>query len=164
MPHGRALAFGNDFVKKDHRKTIMKKLIMAVMIVLIAAAAMAQTDSTSSIVIHKDPRIDLLVKKQSQINEVTTRDARRNVAGYRLQVINTSDRNAAISAKTKVYQLYPELKAYLLYQAPYFRLRVGNFTDKDEAEDYRKSLSKEFPNSVFLVRDTVEVKLSDLNQ
>jgi len=41
---------------------------------------------------------------------------------------------------------------------------VGNFTDKDEAEDYRKSLSKEFPNSVFLVRDTVEVKLSDLNQ
>jgi len=79
-------------------------------------------------------------------------------------VINTSDRNAAISAKTKIYQLYPELKAYLLYQAPYFRLRVGNFTDKDEAEDYRKTLSKEFPNSVFLVRDTVEVKLSELNQ
>ena len=63
----------------------------------------------------------------------------------------------------KIYQLYPELKAYLLYQAPYFRLRVGNFRDKDEAEEYRKLLSKEFPNSVFLVRDTIEVKLSDPN-
>ena len=124
-------------------------------------AAIAQTDSTSSIVIHKDPRVDLLVKKQAQINEVTTREARRSVAGYRIQVINTSDRNAAISAKTKIYQLYPELKAYLLYQAPYFRLRVGNFIDREEAEDYRKSLSREFPNSVFLVRDTVEVKIAE---
>ena len=123
-----------------------------------ALPALAQADSTSSIVIHKDPRVDLLVKKQAQINEITSRDARRNMPGYRIQVINTSDRNAAITAKTKIYQLYPELKAYLIYQAPYFRLRVGNFKDKDEAEDYRKSLSKEFPNSVFLVRDTIEVK------
>ena len=137
---------------------------MAVLVSWLSLSAMAQTDSTSSIVIHKDPRVDLLIKKQAQINEITTRDARRSVSGYRLQVINTSDRNAAIAAKTKVYQLFPELKAYLLYQAPYFRLRVGNFTDKEEAEDYRKSLSREFPNSVFLVRDTVEVKLSDINQ
>ena len=141
----------------------MKTMLMAAVFCWLAVSAIAQTDSTSSIVIHKDPRLDLLIKKQVQINEVTTRDARRNIAGYRLQVINTSDRNAAISAKTKIYQLYPELKAYLLYQAPYFRLRVGNFKDKDEAEEYRKSLLKEFPNSVFLVRDTIEVKLSDTN-
>ena len=136
-------------------------MLMAAVFCWFSVSVAAQTDSTSSIVIHKDPRLDVLIKKQAQINEVTTRDARRNIAGYRLQVINTSDRNAAISAKTKIYQLYPELKAYLLYQAPYFRLRVGNFKDKEEAEEYRKSLSKEFPNSVFLVRDTIEVKLSD---
>ena len=141
----------------------MKKMLMAAVACWLGLTAMAQTDSTSSIVIHKDPRVDLLVKKQAQINEATTRDARRNIAGYRLQVINTSDRNAAISAKTKIYQLYPELKAYLLYQAPYFRLRVGNFKDKDEAEDYRKSLSKEFPNSVFLVHDTIEVKVDKVD-
>ena len=143
----------------------MKKFLVVAIVCWICLPAFSQdSNNTSSIIIHKDPRVDLLVKKQAQINEVATRDARRNVAGYRLQVINTSDRNAAISAKTKIYQLYPELKAYLLYQAPYFRLRVGNFTDKDEAEDYRKSLSKEFPNSVFLVRDTVEVKIADINQ
>lgn len=128
-----------------------------------SATAFAQADSTSSIVIHKDPRVDLLVKKQTEINEETTRNARRNVAGFRIQVINTSDRNAAIAAKTKIYQLFPELKAYLLYQAPYFRLRVGNFKDQDEAEDYRKALSKEFPNNVFLVRDIVEVKLDKVD-
>ncbi len=143
----------------------MKKILILFAACWLVTNVSAQADSTSSIVIHKDPRIDLLVKKQIEVNEETTRNARRFISGYRIQVINTSDRNAAIAAKTKIYQLFPELKAYLLYQSPYFRLRVGNFKDKDEAEDYRKELSKEFPNSVFLVRDTVEVKLdkADLN-
>jgi hypothetical protein len=135
----------------------MQKLLLVVLIGCFSLGAFAQADSTSSIVIHKDPRIDLLVKKQSQINEETTREARRSVPGFRIQVINTSDRNAAINAKTKVYQLYPELKAYLLYQSPYFRLRVGNFKDKEEADDYVKALSKQFGN-VYLVRDIVEIK------
>jgi len=134
----------------------MQKILLLALIGCLSLGAFAQ-DSTSSIVIHKDPRIDLLVKKQAQINEETTRDARRSMPGFRIQVINTSDRTAAINAKTKVYQLYPELKAYLLYQSPYFRLRVGNFRDKEEADDYLKALSKQFGN-VYLVRDVVEVK------
>ena len=136
----------------------MQKILLIAIIGCFSLGAFAQADSISSIVIHKDPRIDALVKKQAQVNEETTRDARRNMPGFRIQVINTSDRNAAISAKTKVYQLYPELKAYLLYQSPYFRLRVGNFRDKEEADDYLKTLSKQFPGNVFLVRDIVEVK------
>ncbi|MBC7904027.1 MAG: SPOR domain-containing protein [Gemmatimonadaceae bacterium] len=130
---------------------------------LLTLAAVAQ-DSTSSIVIHKDPRIDVLVKKQGQINEETTRDARRTMPGFRIQVINTNDRSAAINAKTKVYQLYPELKAYLLYQAPYFRLRVGNFRDREEAAEYMKSLSKQFENNVMIVRDVIEVKPERIEQ
>lgn len=143
----------------------MKKILILAAACWFVTDTSAQADSTSSIVIHKDPRIDLLVKKQIEVNEETTRNARRFVSGFRIQVINTSDRNAAIAAKTKIYQLFPELKAYLLYQSPYFRLRVGNFKDKEDAEDYRKALSREFPNSVFLVRDTVEIKLdkADLN-
>src|SRR5438876_325751 len=109
------------------RTVLMQKILLIALLGFFSPGAYAQADSISSIVIHKDPRIDLLVKKQAQVNEETTREARRNIPGYRIQVINTNDRNAAISAKTKIYQLYPELKAYLLYQSPYFRLRVGNF-------------------------------------
>jgi len=137
----------------------MYKILILTAACWFSVTGFAQTDSASSIVIHKDPRIEQLIKKQIEINEETTRNARRNVPGFRIQVINTSDRNAAMAAKTKIYQLFPDLKVYLLYQSPYFRLRVGNFKDKEEAEDYRKALSREFPNSVFLVRDTIEIKL-----
>lgn len=117
----------------------------------------AQTD-TASVIVHKDPRLGLLVKKQAQINEETTRNNRRSMPGFRIQVINTTDRSNAIDAKSKVYKLYPELKAYLLYQAPYFRLKVGNFKTREDAEDYLKSLARDFPNTVFIVRDIIEVK------
>ena len=134
----------------------MKNILLITMIAL-SLKVSAQSDSTS-VTVHKDPRIDMLVKKQMQINEETTRDARRSVSGYRIQVVNTNDRNQALAAKTKVYQLYPELKVYLLYQAPYFRLRVGNFKTRPEAEPYFKTMSKQFQGNVTIVRDTIEVK------
>jgi hypothetical protein len=136
----------------------MGKIFLTMIVLLAAFRLSAQVDSTSSIVIHRDPRVDLLVKKQAQINEETTRDARRIVPGYRIQVINTSDRNAAVNAKSRVYKSFPELKAYLIYQSPYFRLRVGNFREKEDADTYLKQLSKEFPGSVYIVRDMIEVK------
>ena len=114
---------------------------------------------TTAVIVHKDPRIDLLVKKQIQINEETSREARRVGKGYRLLVLNTNSRDEAAAAKTKVYTYFPELKSYLLYQAPYFKLKVGNFKEKKEAEDYQKRLEKYFPKGVFIMNDTIEIKL-----
>ena len=118
-----------------------------------------KTTDTNSVVIHKDPRIDLLVQKQIQINEETSRDARRIGKGYRLLVINTNKRDEAVAAKTTVYNYFPELKTYLIYQSPYFKLKAGNFKDRKEAEDYQKKLQKYFPKGVFVMNDTIEVKL-----
>ena len=134
----------------------MKQLLL-LLILAATFKASAQTDSTS-VTIIKDPRINLLIKKQAQINEETTRANRRTMPGFRIQVINTNDRKAAIDAKTKVYQLYPELKAYIQYQSPYYRLKVGNFKTRQEADEYLSSRSKDFPGSLFIVRDVIEVR------
>jgi hypothetical protein len=135
---------------------IMKTYLVLFCFLVVTSATSAQVDSTT-VAVHKDPRIELLIKKQAEINELTTREARRNVPGYRIQVINTTDRSAAIQAKTKVYTLYPELKAYLMYQSPYFRLRVGNFINKKDAENMQRQLSREFKQNLFIVNDVVEV-------
>jgi len=117
----------------------------------------SQVDS-GSVVIHKDPRIELLIKKQAQINEETSRDARRIGKGFRLLVINTSKRDEAVAAKSKVYANFPELKAYLIYQSPYFKLKVGNFKERKEAEEYQKRLKVYFPKGVVIMNDIVELK------
>ncbi|HUQ96953.1 MAG TPA: SPOR domain-containing protein [Chitinophagaceae bacterium] len=118
-------------------------------------AAVMQT--ATSVVVHKDPRIDLLVKKKAAINKITKNGA-HTMRGYRLLVLNTNKRDEAIAAKTKVYTYFPELKSYLQYQSPYFKLRAGNFKTRDEAEKYRKSMTSMFPKGVFIVGDIIEIK------
>jgi SPOR domain len=133
----------------------MKKNL--VFCLLFAGKLFGQSD-TDRIVIHKDPRVDQLIKKQIQINEETTRDSRRNIPGYRIQVINSNDRNKVFAVKTKVYQAYPELKSYLIYQAPNYKLKLGNFRTTEDAETYLQQLSKMFPAGVYIIRDIIEVK------
>ena len=132
--------------------------MLIIICVILFGRVSAQTD-TNSIVIHKDHRVDLLVKKQIQINEETTRESRSHVPGYRIQVINSPDRNKVFAAKTKVYQEYPELKPYLIYQAPNYKLKLGNFKTEEEADPYIKKLSKLFPTGVYLTHDIIDVKL-----
>lgn len=132
------------------------KLICGILILFISLNATAQTDS-SSVVVHKDPRIELLIKKQIEINEFTTRNARRSAPGFRIQVISTNDRNKAFTAKSTVYQQFPELKAYMLYQSPFYKIKVGNFLKREEAEEYITALKQYFPTGVYIVRDVIEV-------
>lgn len=137
----------------------MKSVFVALFsLVSIGLSAQQASLDTSTVVIHKDPRLDLLVKKQAEINEETTRNARRVAKGFRLLVINTNKRDEAMNAKAKLYQYFPELKSYLLYQSPYFKLKAGNFKERKDAETYQKKLNAFFPNGVFVMNDVIEVR------
>ena len=141
------------------------KFIITMAMLIITADCFAQEDTagkepvdTNSVIVHKDPRLDLLVKKQASINEVTSRDGRRTDKGFRLMIISTNNRDEAMAAKTKVYTYFPDLKAYMWYQSPYFRVKAGNFKDRKDAEAYQRRLNTYFPKGVFIMKDIIEVK------
>ena len=139
----------------------MKKILLLVAI-LWSLSSFAQDTTTvdsNTVIVHKDPRIDLLISKQAQINEQTSRDSRKTAKGYRLMIISTNNRDEAISAKAKVYTYFPELKAYLWHQSPYYNVKAGNFKDRKEAEAYQKKMNVYFPKGVFVMNDIVELKL-----
>jgi hypothetical protein len=138
----------------------MHKLLFSI-VLLGTLGARAQVDSVT-VVVTKDPRIDLLVRKQIAINEETTRESRRFVPGFRIQVINSPDRKEVYAAKSKVYENFPDLKPYLMYQAPNYKLRVGDFKTQEEAEAALQDLQRLFPSGLYVIRDTIEIKLSDL--
>lgn len=139
----------------------MNKSLFAALLVFSLQASAQDSLSTakSSVVVHKDARLDLLVNKQAQINEVTTRDARKAGKGFRLLIIRTNNRDEAIAAKTKVYTYFPELKAYLWHQSPYYNVKAGNFKDRKDAEAYQKKMNTYFPKGVFVMNDVIEMKL-----
>ena len=127
-------------------------------LVLISAANRSWAQDTAFVIVHKDPRVDALVKKQAAINAAVKKATSRTGRGYRLLVANTKNRQEAIDAKTKLYNLFPELKAYLAYQSPYFKLKAGNFQTRAEAENYLKLMNSMFPKGVFIVNDVIEIK------
>jgi hypothetical protein len=140
----------------------MYKALFCVLIgvLCVVSTGWAQTDS-ATVVVTKDPRVDLLVRKQIEINEETTRDSRRIMPGFRILVVNSPDRNKVFTAKARLYQEFPDLKLYLLYQAPNYKLKAGNFMTQEEAEDFQKQLARFFPSGLYIIRDTIEGKLSD---
>ncbi len=139
-------------------KSTLLFLTLAFCANLFAQDTVPSTDS-NAVVVHKDPRIELLMTKQAEINEVTSRDSRKTGKGYRLMIISTNKRDEAIAAKTMVYTYFPELKAYLWHQSPYYKVKAGNFKDRKEAENYQQKLNVYFPKGVFVMNDIVELKL-----
>lgn len=131
----------------------MKFVIFSIFCVF-SYASFAQTDT---IIVNKDPRLDVLNQKQAVINKrsklITSSGLYR---GYRLQLLNTNNRNVAFKLKYDMLTAYPDQKTYVSYQAPYFKVRFGNYLHRDEAEKMRKQLQKSFPNGVFVVEDLIE--------
>lgn len=142
----------------------MGRLLILVILLLWVCDVSAQTDSSASVVVVKDPRIDMLVNKQIEINEITTRNSRRSAPGYRILIISSNNRNKVIEAKTKMYREFPELKAYMMYQSPFFRLKVGNFRERTDAEAYLAEIQRIYPTGVYIVTDTIEVRPDQGNQ
>jgi hypothetical protein len=77
----------------------MMKLVILFSALLMTTQLYAQ--STGSINIYKDPRIDVLLKKQAEANNLSTRNSakRRTAKGYRLLIISSNNRNEAIAAR-----------------------------------------------------------------
>ncbi len=139
--------------------TIKNFLLLACVFCLkTVVAQVGPAADTAYVIVHKDPRVDVLAKKQAAVNAAYKRANARSMKGYRLLIVNTNKRDEAIAAKTKIYTYFPELKAYLVYQTPYFKLKAGNFKTRDEAEKYRQNMNMVFPKGVFIVNDTIEVK------
>ena len=137
----------------------MKKVLFILSLFIFKfSVAQDAISTTPTVVVHKDPRVDALVKKQAAINIAAKKAAGRTMRGYRLLIINTNSRDEAIAAKTKVYTHFPDQKAYLTYQSPFFKLKAGNFQTRDEAKRFQSLMNSLFPKGVFIINDTIEVK------
>ncbi|MFN7313232.1 MAG: SPOR domain-containing protein [Bacteroidota bacterium] len=125
----------------------MYKLFLFICFVVLGCQVSAQ----QSVQIVGDENLDSLVQQNIVKNEDLN-----GIQGYRIQIFFGSDRKAANDARTKFLQLYPEVEAYLVYQAPYFKVRVGDFRTQLEAQAIYKNVLSQF-DKVFIVPDKINL-------
>jgi hypothetical protein len=121
--------------------------------------------ANDSIIVHKDPRLDVLSLKQMQINKRTAMMTSTGLyKGFRIQVLSTNKREDAFNTKTILLANFPDQKSYVLYQSPNFKVRIGNFLKSDEAESLKKQLALLFKQGVYIVADAIEYTPPDDEQ
>lgn len=131
----------------------MRQFFVLIITCFFSIAVTAQ----DSIVVKKDPRLDVLTAKQAAINKRTSMmTSNGQYKGFRVQVLSTRDRVKALNTKADLLARFPEEKTYTVFQSPYFKIRIGNFIKKEDADAFRKTLSKLFPEGAFVVPDVIE--------
>ncbi|MBO0937970.1 SPOR domain-containing protein [Fibrella sp. HMF5335] len=92
--------------------------------------------------LHVNRRVDAILDTMA----VQSRRV-RYAPGYRVQIYVGNERNAADAAKLQLYQLFPELSAYMTYQQPTYRLKVGDFMRRMDIDRYLPKLKAAFPSA-----------------
>ena len=103
--------------------------------------------------ITQDQRLLSILKKHIDSNKND-----QSFPGWRVQVYFGSGNGARSNGHSiieNIVKKYPEIKAYLIYEAPFFKVRVGNFRNRNEAVQFRTKLLSSYPNS-WIVEDMID--------
>jgi len=81
----------------------------------------------------------------------------RYAQGYRVQIYSGTSSEEANRARDRSYSLFPDITPHIVYVQPNFRVRVGDFIDRLEAQRVFVALQAEFPRAL-IVPERIEIR------
>lgn len=89
------------------------------------------------------------------------------VSGYRIQVFSGNNqresKDEADSKQQQIRNLYGDVSTYVTFTAPFWRLRVGDYTTYEEAHSMMHKLTESFPalkKEIQITREDVRILLN----
>ncbi len=132
---------------------LWKRVVLLMLVGVVLAKA---EPGLAQITIVEHGPFDQMLTRYAEIN----RDDTRELAGYRVQILATTDRLALENAVRKFEELYPDYESDWVHEPPYYKLRTGAFTDKTRATAFLYRMKRDFPTAYpAMVRD---IKPSEL--
>lgn len=138
----------------------MRKIIN---IIIIATSAIALAQNTAIIDSIKDiqpnwpiiinPLIDGILPEYEEVEVV---DREKVVNGFRVQVFSTNDALAAEYTKTRLITLFDQ-DVSVTFDAPNYKVRIGKFADRRQAEALRLQLHNIGYLQAWVVRSRITV-------
>lgn len=152
----------------------MKKLLIAILMLLTAVVS-AQNLRTFKEYLAAPVQVDSLtvirstaeVTEYDDAAEITSRVAPNratSVNGYRIMLFMSNSQSAraeAFAACDSLAVRMPNLKSYVTYDNPYFKVAAGNCTTQEEALILLERIKPSFPKA-FIMRENIP--LNELKQ
>lgn len=125
--------------------------------VLVVLSVILFNQLNAQVTIEKDPRIDQLVKNQSQIIPPATSP---QISGYRIQLSFDQSKSVIDEQRARFVAMFPKVDTYVEYNAPNYFLKVGDFRSQLEAENIKAQVQAQFPLS-FVIKEKINLPRID---
>ena len=79
--------------------------------------------------------------------------------GFKIQLYVGNVRADVDAAKIYAYQLYPELSPYMTFSQPTYKLKVGDFMSRSDADRYLANFRQQYAGAT-IVSDKIEIRKS----
>jgi hypothetical protein len=110
------------------------------------AISCSYAQSPGKVEVIKDPLIDSLIAKRIALNK----SAPAGESGFQVQIYLGSDRQSAYDAQNLFKSLYPKTNTYIRYTEPNYKVQVGDFRNRGDAQRLMNELKTHFPGMVIV--------------
>lgn len=127
----------------------MRKTTLLLIFALAGVKLLAQQGYVK---VSAPPQLDTLLKISRNNPQL------QPIEGFRIQIFMESGNTAverAQAAMARYIEAFPEDKTYLSFGQPYYRVRVGDFRTRLEAEGRLQQVSRLF-SQAFVIKDVIE--------
>lgn len=109
----------------------------------------------------KDPLIDSLIARRITLNKgVASNGTPLVINGYRIQIFFGPSRKEVYDEQARFKSMYPEHNTYISYTQPNYRLKIGDFRTRMEAQQVMNELKKIFP-TIFIFNEKINPAKAD---
>lgn len=136
----------------------MKSLILIGLFILLQLVSSAQNHNEGRVAVMQDQLVDIVLQQYEALRmRIMENPDNKSIPGYRIQIffdsgINSSDR--AKQVRDEFLSFFPDIPAYVSWKAPNYRVRVGDFRSRLEAEKMLQSILIAYPNA-WVIKDEI---------
>ena len=149
------------FRQENLNKNYILKFYFSIFLFFIFPVSFAYCQKQGKVdVIVSDERIKTLLEKHISFNE-----NRETISGFRIQIYFDSGNNSkskAVDVMNAFKTKYSNVGAYLTFQEPNYKIRVGDFRTRMDAQRFLHKIYDTYPNA-FVVMDN-DINFPNLDQ
>lgn len=115
---------------------------------------MEAATTEDQVVVEKGPYVkpthDITAQMDYMLDTLTVLNVDKPMTYYSIQVYVGNSRDEANNVREKVYRLLPDAKPRLKYQSPNYRVKVGWYINRVDANEDFQKLKKTFPGALLV--------------
>ncbi|MDR2146891.1 MAG: SPOR domain-containing protein [Tannerella sp.] len=121
-----------------------------------------------TVIIHQSEALKALVGTRIDSENVDVVNGKTFLItkGYRVQVYSGNDqrksKDHAFYMQDQLRKTYSDIQTYVTYNAPFWKLHVGNYRSYEEASEMLRKLRQDFPqirNEIYIVEDEIRLQM-----